>query len=332
MKKIVITGADGFIGSHLVEKMVALGYEVHALVLYNALGSYGWLDHIDPVVKSSIRVSLGDIRDAAFVDSLVLGCDAVMHLAALIAIPYSYINPSAYVQTNVIGTLNLLQAVTKQGIEKMMHTSTSEVYGTAQFVPITEQHPLNAQSPYAASKIAADQFALSFYRSFKTPVAIVRPFNTYGPRQSVRAIIPTIIQQINAGKKNIELGAVTPTRDFSFVEDTVNGMIAVFQSSRSIGEVINLGSGFEISIKETADIIAQAMGVTVNVSSVENRVRPKLSEVDRLHASIEKAKALLEWSPHYAGLDGFSRGIKATVEWFSQEKNTQHFHDRNYIV
>ncbi|PRC91483.1 NAD-dependent 4,6-dehydratase LegB [Solimicrobium silvestre] len=321
MTKLLITGADGFIGSHLTEALVRAGHDVRAFVLYNSFNSWGWLDRCDADVKGKFEVFAGDIRDPHGVRTAMQGCDSVLHLAALIAIPYSYHSPATYIDTNITGTLNVVQAARDLGISKVIHTSTSEVYGTAQFVPITEQHPLEGQSPYSASKIGADQLAMSFYRSFGTPVSIVRPFNTYGPRQSARAVIPTIIIQIANGQRKIKLGAVHPTRDFNYVSDTVNGFIAALNSAQSIGEVINLGSNFEISIGATASTIAEVMGVEIEVISDEQRLRPEKSEVERLWAANDKAQKLLGWSPKYGGLDGLKRGLQETVAWFNDTSN-----------
>ncbi len=259
-KKILVTGADGFIGSHLTEELVRQGHSVRAFVLYNSFNSWGWLDNAEPEVRRSLDVFAGDIRDPHGVKTAMKGCDVVMHLAALIAIPYSYHSPDTYVDTNVKGTLNIVQAARELGVQKLVHTSTSEVYGTAKFVPITEDHPLQGQSPYSASKIGADQIAMSFFNSFNTPVSIIRPFNTYGPRQSARAIIPTVITQIASGQRVLKLGALHPTRDFNFITDTVRGFIAVAESDRSIGEVINIGSNFEVSIGDTVKMISESHG------------------------------------------------------------------------
>jgi NAD dependent epimerase/dehydratase len=317
-RKVLVTGADGFIGSHLTEALVRLGCEVRALVFYNSFNSWGWLDHSPREVREALDVFACDIRDPHGVREATRGCDIVMHLAALIAIPYSYHSPDTYVDTNVKGTLNVVQAARDLGVEKVIHTSTSEVYGTARFVPITEDHPLQAQSPYSATKIGADQIALSFYASFGTPVAVIRPFNTYGPRQSARAVIPTIIAQIASGKRDISLGALHPTRDFSYVADTVGGFIAVARSSQSIGEVINIGSNYEISIGDTGRLIADVMGVAVDFRQDTARLRPEKSEVERLWADNGKASRLTGWLPSYAGQDGLRRGLIETVEWFTR--------------
>ncbi len=331
-KKILVTGADGFIGSHLTEHLVRMGCEVRALVYYNSFGSWGWLDHVPREVKDHIDIFLGDVRDPHGVKTAMQGCDVVLHLAALIGIPYSYHSPDAYVDTNIRGTLNIVQAARELGVEKIVHTSTSEVYGTAQFVPITEAHPLQGQSPYSASKIGADQIAMSFYNSFATPVSIIRPFNTFGPRQSARAIIPTIITQIASGAKQIKLGALHPTRDFTFVQDTVRGFVAVAESDDSIGEVINIGSNFEISMQETAQLIAETMAVDVAFVQDAVRLRPGKSEVERLWADNRKAYALTQWQPSYAGRDGFKRAIAETIPWFVQRDNLNHYKSSVYHI
>jgi len=319
--RILVTGADGFIGSHLVEALVRQGYEVRAFTLYNSFSSWGWLDHCATDVLGKFEVFQGDVRDPNGVRTAMKGCDAVLHLAALIAIPYSYHSPDTYIDTNVKGTLNVLQAARDLGVSRLVHTSTSEVYGTARFVPITEEHPLQGQSPYSASKIAADQLAYSFYASFDLPVIIARPFNTYGPRQSVRAVIPTIITQIASGKRQIKLGAVTPTRDFNYVQDTVSGFIATLHADTGVGQVINLGSNFEISIGDTVRTIAEVMDVEVDIRTDEQRLRPEKSEVERLWASNAKAREVIGWQPAYGGLDGFRRGLQHTVNWFKEPGN-----------
>ena len=324
-KKILVTGADGFIGSHLTEMLVRQGYNVRAFVLYNSFNSWGWLDESPKEIKAELEVFAGDVRDSHGVKKAMEGCDCVLNLAALIAIPYSYHSPDTYIDTNVKGALNIVQAARDLGVAKVVQTSTSEVYGTAQFVPITEEHPLQGQSPYSASKIGADQIALSFYRSFETPVAVIRPFNTYGPRQSARAVIPTIITQIASGKRRIKLGALSPTRDFNYVKDTARGFISVMNSDKSVGEVINIGSNFEVSIGDTAKIIAEAMGVEIEIECEEERLRPEKSEVNRLWADNSKAKRLLGWEPDYGGRDGFRRGLKETAEWFTNPDNLKRY-------
>jgi NAD dependent epimerase/dehydratase len=323
--KILVTGADGFIGSHLTEALVRAGHDVRAFVLYNSFNSWGWLDRCDPQIKGRFEVFAGDIRDPHGVRTAMEGCDKVLHLAALIAIPYSYHSPDTYVDTNIKGTLNVLQAARQLNVSKVVHTSTSEVYGTARFVPITEEHPLQGQSPYSASKIGADQIALSFFSSFQTPVAVLRPFNTYGPRQSARAVIPTIITQIASGRRRIKLGAVHPTRDFSFVDDTVRGFIAALDSGETIGTVTNIGSGFEISIGDTAQCIAGLMGADIEIEGESQRLRPAASEVERLFASYEKAERLMRWAPAYGGREGFERGLRKTIDWFTQAGNLESY-------
>lgn len=330
--KILVTGADGFIGSHLVEKLVAEGYDVRAFVLYNSFNSWGWLESVPAHVRASLDVFAGDIRDPHGVRNAVQGCSAVLHLAALIAIPYSYYSPATYVETNILGTLNVLQAARDLQLAKFVHTSTSEVYGTARRVPITEDHPLQGQSPYSASKIGADQLALSFHCSFATPVAVIRPFNTYGPRQSARAIIPTVITQIASGKRELNLGALAPTRDFNFIEDTVRGFIAVLESPSAIGEVINIGSNFEISIGDLVTEIARAMDVGVTITAEESRLRPRASEVERLWADNAKAARLLDWRPDYGGLDGLRRGLAKTIPWFQSEANLRLYKSDRYNI
>ena len=324
-RKILVTGADGFIGSHLTESLVRQGYDVKAFVLYNSFNSWGWLDCCAPDVAGKFEVFSGDIRDPHGVREAMKGCDTVMHLAALIAIPYSYHSPDTYVDTNVKGTLNIVQAARELGVKKVVNTSTSEVYGTAQFVPITEAHPLQGQSPYAATKIGADQIAMSFYNAFDTPVATIRPFNTYGPRQSARAFIPTVITQIANDKRRINLGALHPTRDFNFVMDTVRGFISIAESEQSVGEVINIGSNFEISMGDTVQMIAEIMGVDIEIETDEVRLRPEKSEVDRLWADNSKAKKLTGWEPAYGGREGFKRGLTETITWFTDSENLKNY-------
>ena len=332
MKKVLITGADGFIGSHVTESLVREGYSVRAFVMYNSFNSWGWLDQVSVETKKSIEIFAGDIRDPHGVNDAMRGCDAVLHLAALIAIPYSYHSPDTYIDTNVKGTLNVLQAARELGVKRVIHTSTSEVYGTAQFVPITEEHPLQGQSPYSASKIGADQLAYSFYSSFNLPVVIARPFNTYGPRQSARAIIPTVITQIANGAKQLKLGTITPTRDFSYVQDTVNAFIATLKSDNALGEVVNFGSNFEISIADIVALIAEQMNAKIEITADIERMRPAKSEVERLWADNSKAKKLFGWSPAFAGRDGLARGIQETISWFAQPENLRHYKSDVYNV
>ena len=321
MKKILVTGADGFIGSHLTETLVRQGYDVRAFIFYNSFNSWGWLDTVSKAVKDSLEIFSGDIRDPFGVKTAMTGCTDVLHLAALIAIPYSYHSPATYIDTNVIGTLNVVQAAKDLGVNRVIHTSTSEVYGTAKFVPMSENHPLQGQSPYSASKIGADQIAMSYYNSFNTPVVIIRPFNTYGPRQSARAVIPTIIIQIANGNHKIKLGSLHPTRDFNYVGDTVKGFIAALNSDNIFGEVINIGSGYEVSISDTVKIISNEMNVDVDVTQDEYRLRPENSEVDRLFSDNSKAKQILGWTPDFAEIDGFKIGLSKTIDWFSKSDN-----------
>lgn len=330
--KVLVTGADGFIGSHLIEALVNSGHDVRAFVLYNSFNSWGWLDHSSKTVRKNLDVFAGDIRDPNGVRTAMKDCDAVLHLAALIAIPYSYHSPDTYVDTNVKGTLNVLQAARDLGVKRVIHTSTSEVYGTARFVPITEEHPLQGQSPYSASKIGADQLAYSFYASFNLPVVIARPFNTYGPRQSARAVIPTIITQVANGQRQIKLGAVSPTRDFNFVKDTVAGFIAALEGNGGLGEVINFGSNFEISIGDTVQLIAEVMNKEIEIVTDETRLRPENSEVERLWADNSKAKQLLNWQPAYGGREGFMRGLTETAEWFLNPANLAAYKADRYNI
>jgi len=330
LRKVLVTGAAGFIGSHLTEELVRKNFSVRAFVHYNSLGSHGWLDSSPREIREQLEVFSGDIRDPNGVRTALKGCDAVFHLAALIAIPYSYHSPDTYVETNIRGTLNVLQAARDWDISHVLHTSTSEVYGTAQFVPITEEHMLQGQSPYSASKIGADQLALSFERSFGTPVTVVRPFNTYGPRQSARAVIPTIITQIAAGQRVVKLGSIHPTRDFNFVTDTVAGFVAALGSKAGIGEVISVGSGFEISIGDVARLIAELMGAKIEIEQDTVRLRPERSEVDRLLASNAKAQRLLGWSPQLSGVDGLRNGLEQTIAWFTKNENLSRYRESVY--
>ena len=330
--RILVTGADGFIGSHLTETLVRQGAKVRAFCLYNSFGTRGHLDRLDEDVRAEIDFFTGDIRDSGSARAAVQGCTTVLHLAALIAIPYSYAAPESYVDTNVNGTLNLLTAAKELGVRKFVQTSTSEVYGTAQYVPIDEKHPLNAQSPYAATKVGADQMALAFQRSFGLPVAVIRPFNTFGPRQSARAVLPTIITQIASGKNEIRLGNLKATRDFCYVKDTVAGFLAVMRSDKAIGEVTNVGSDFEVSIGDAAAIIAELMGREIDIRVDEERLRPDASEVERLWASTEKAKTLTDWRPQYAGREGFKRGLNETIAWFKDPRNLAGYDPTRYQV
>lgn len=332
LRKVLVTGAAGFIGSHLTEELVRGNFSVRAFVHYNSLSSYGWLDTSPREIRDNLEVFAGDIRDPNGVRTAMKGCDAVLHLAALIAIPFSYHSPDTYIETNIRGTLNVLQAARDLDVSHVLHTSTSEVYGTAQFVPITEDHMLQGQSPYSASKIGADQLALSFERSFGTPVTVVRPFNTYGPRQSARAVIPTIITQIAAGQRAIKLGSIHPTRDFNFVADTVGGFLAALETKAGVGEVINIGNGFEISIGDTARLIAELMGAEIEIQQDAVRLRPERSEVDRLWASNAKAQELLGWSPRFAGIEGLRKGLEQTISWFTKNENLSCYRTNAYTL
>lgn len=330
--KILVTGADGFIGSHVVEELVRQGRPVRAFVQYNSFGHWGWLDTVPESIWDALEVVAGDVRDALSVRDAVAGCDRILHLAALISIPYSYRAPDSYVDTNIRGTLNVVQAAREQGVTKVVVTSTSEVYGSAQFVPINERHPLVGQSPYAATKIAADQMALSYFLSYGTPVTVVRPFNTFGPRQSMRAIIPTVIVQLLRGTRKLRLGALEPRRDLTFVTDTARGLIAGLDSAHSTGEVINLGTGFDISIGELSALIADLMNVKIEIARDEARVRPAASEVERLNADNSKARELIGWSPELSGLAGLRTGLERTIRWFSEPANRARYPREDYAV
>ncbi|WP_288349392.1 NAD-dependent 4,6-dehydratase LegB [uncultured Thalassospira sp.] len=332
MTNVFVTGADGFIGSHLVELLVRNGYRVKALSYYNAFGRSGWLDNVSADIRSEIELVSGDICDAAAMTEYTKGQDAILHLAALIGIPYSYVAANSYVNTNIAGTINLLQAARHHQIQRFVHTSTSEVYGTARFVPITEEHPLQPQSPYSASKISADSMAESFHRSFGLPLVILRPFNTYGPRQSTRAVIPTIITQLASGQREIKLGATHPTRDFNYVEDTARAFVAALQADAAIGHTVNASSNFEISVGDTAATIADIMNVDMKILSDDVRQRPAKSEVERLWGCNKKAEKLLGWRPEFGGEDGLRRGLEKTVEWFSDPVNLAMFKADGYGI
>ncbi len=332
-KKITVTGAEGFIGSHLVERLVNQGFEVKALVNYNFQNNWGWLDHIDLNIKKNIEVVLGDVRDNNLINDLVKGSDYVFNLAALIGIPYSYNAPKSYLDTNVEGLLNIMNAVKKENNCKIIHTSTSEVYGSARFVPMTEEHPLNAQSPYAASKIAADQLALSFHKSFDLPVSIIRPFNTYGPRQSLRAIIPSIITQYIDNKiKNIKLGNTNVTRDFTHISDTVDGFVSVISAKNIFGEIINLGSGTETKIKDILNMVSELTNIKKKIITEKARVRNPASEVKRLCSSNKKAKKLLNWKPIFSTKAKFKEKIYETIRWYGESENLKKFKTDIYNI
>lgn len=322
----LITGADGFIGSHLTELLVKEGYKVKALAQYNSFNSWGWLEEVD--CRKDIEVFSGDVRDPHYCRYITKNVDIVFHLAALIAIPYSYIAPDSYVDTNVKGTLNICQAALENGAQRVIHTSTSEVYGTAQYVPIDEQHPLQPQSPYSASKIGADAMAMSFFSAFDLPVTIARPFNTYGPRQSARAVIPTIISQIASGQRQIKLGDVSPTRDFNYVTDTCRGFLALARCDKAVSEVVNIGSNFEISVGDTLNLIRELMGSDVEFLADTQRLRPGKSEVFRLCCDNSKIRALTGFEPAYTIRDG----LQATVEWFIRPENLARYKAEVYNV
>ena len=326
MKNVLITGADGFIGSHLAELLVKEGYSVKALSQYNSFNNWGWLEDID--VLKQIEVLNGDVRDPHYCKYITKNVDMVFHLAALIAIPYSYVAPDSYVDTNVKGTLNICQAALENGVERVIHTSTSEVYGTAQYVPIDEKHPLQAQSPYSASKIGADAMAMSFYNAFELPLSIARPFNTYGPRQSARAVIPTIITQIASGEKQIKLGDVTPTRDFNYVADTCRGFLEIAKSDKTVGEVVNIGSNYEISVGDTLNLIRELMGSDVEFVSDEQRLRPGKSEVFRLWCDNKKLIELTGFSPEYS----LRQGMQQTISWMLKPENLAKYKAHIYNI
>ncbi|PPD21369.1 MAG: NAD-dependent dehydratase [Methylobacter sp.] len=326
MPKALVTGADGFIGSHLTEMLVAQGYTVKALAQYNSFNSWGWLDSI--ACLDAVEVVTGDVRDPHFCKLLTRDTEVIFHLAALIAIPYSYVAPDSYVDTNIKGTLNICQAAKENGVSRVIHTSTSEVYGSARYVPIDEQHPLQPQSPYSASKIAADAMAMSFYNAFNLPLTVARPFNTFGPRQSARAVIPTIISQIAAGKKQIQLGDVSPTRDFNYVEDTCRGFIALAEAENTIGETVNIGSGREISVFDTLNLIKQSMAGDVEFIVDEQRLRPEKSEVSRLCCDNRKIRMLTGFEPQV----GLEEGLQRTIAWFLNPDNLKHYKADLYNV
>lgn len=326
MKNVLVTGADGFIGSHLVELLVKEGYGVKAMSQYNSFNNWGWLEDVNCI--DSIEVLQGDVRDPHYCKKVVKNVDIVFHLAALIAIPYSYVAPDSYVDTNIKGTLNICQAALENGIERVIHTSTSEVYGTAQYVPIDESHPMQAQSPYSASKIGADAMAMSFFNAFNLPVTIARPFNTYGPRQSARAVIPTIITQIANGIKQIKLGDVSPTRDFNFVTDTCRGFLALARCNEAIGKTVNIGSNFEISIESTLRMIRDIMGSDVEFLVDDERLRPGKSEVFRLWCDNSMIHALTGFEPAY----DLRCGLQETIEWFRKPTNLAKYKANIYNV
>jgi NAD dependent epimerase/dehydratase len=325
-KKVLVTGADGFIGSHLVELLVEKGYSVRALSQYNSFNNWGWLE--DMKCLADVEVVTGDVRDPFFCQKMTEGVEMIYHLAALIAIPYSYVAPQSYVDTNVNGTVNICKAALQNGVKRVIHTSTSEVYGTAQYVPIDEKHPLQPQSPYSASKISSDMMAMSFYNSFKLPLTIARPFNTYGPRQSARAVIPTIISQLAQGQKSIQLGDVTPTRDFNYVSDTCRGFVALAESESTMGQVVNIGSNYEISIGDTFSLIKKLMKVDADFKVDEQRIRPDKSEVHRLWCDNRLIKKLTSYEPQVR----IEEGLAKTIDWFLNSDNLKKYKAHIYNV
>jgi len=331
-KKILITGGSGFIGSHLAERCIELGHKVKVIAPYNIENSYGWIDNFKDNYKKKTDVVLGDVNDYNFVKKETKNFDVIYHLAALISIPYSYKSPKSYLQTNINGTYNILEAAKENNIGLVVNTSTSEVYGSAQYTPIDEEHPLNAQSPYAATKIAADHLTLSYFRSFGVPVVVLRPFNTFGPRQSQRAAIPAIINQILDGNEKIKLGNIKTSRDFTFVSDTVEGYIKLINNKNCIGEVINLGNGISFTIKETVEEIAKLMNKDIKIILDKTRLRPKKSEVNLLLSNNKKAKKILKWRPKYNGKKGFIKGLRETIEWFRIPENLKHYKQKNYNI
>lgn len=330
--KVFLSGAEGFIGSHLAASLGEAGHEVTAYVLYNSFGTAGWLDHSGFLRRDAIRVVPGDVRDADSLQSAMVGQEVVLHLAALIAIPYSYQAPRSYIETNVIGTMNVMEAARRAGVSRVVHTSTSEVYGTAQYVPIDEKHPLVGQSPYSASKIGADQVAHSYWSSFSVPVTTVRPFNTYGPRQSQRAFIPSVIVQLLSGAESISLGSLSPTRDLTFVTDTAEGFRALAEGTGGLGEVFNMGSGFEISMGEVVEMLCEISGRKVAVAEDPARVRPENSEVERLWSDSSKIESAFGWKPSHAGRDGLYRGLEKTYAWFRDNSDAAGYDPKRYVV
>lgn len=330
--KVFVTGAEGFIGSHAVGSLLAAEEEVTAFTLYSSFGKAGWLGGSDFSGQSGLRIISGDVRDADLLQSAIAGHDVVIHLAALIAIPYSYQAPRSYIETNVIGTMNVLEAARRAGVSRVVHTSTSEVYGTAQYVPIDERHPLVGQSPYSASKISADQVAHSYWSSFGVPVTTVRPFNTYGPRQSQRAFIPSVIVQMLSGAGSISLGSLTPTRDLTFVTDTAEGFRTVAEGTGGLGEVFNMGSGFEISMAEVVEMLVEISGRRVTVTEDPDRVRPENSEVERLWSDSSKIAAEFGWKPEHGGRDGLYRGLEKTYAWFRDNSAEAGYDAKRYVV
>tara|TARA_B100001123_G_C15149741_1_gene963033 strand:+ start:159 stop:1154 length:996 start_codon:yes stop_codon:yes gene_type:complete len=330
--KILITGSEGFIGSHLTERLVKKGYSVHCFVHYNSFGNLGWINSFSNEIKKNIKIFQGDLRDLETVKRATKGTKIILHLASLIGIPYSYIAPKSYIETNIIGTMNVLQAAIDEGIQKVIHTSTSEVYGSAKYVPIDELHPIIGQSPYSASKIGADNIALSYYHSFDLPVTILRPFNAYGPRQSLRAVIPTIISQMISNKSSLKIGSLDTTRDFNYVDDITYAFELALKNKKSNGEIINIGSGFEISIKDLIKEISELMNKRIKIISDKKRIRPKKSEVNRLLADNKKAKEILNWETKYKNLDGLRKGLIQTIQWFKSNEYINNNQSKEYNI
>lgn len=330
--KILVTGADGFIGSHLVQELVAKGHRVTALSQYNSFNLHGWLDFLPPKTREKIALVTGDIRDAAFISETVKGHDRVAHLAALIAIPYSYSAPASYLETNAFGTLNVLEACRVHEIERLIHTSTSEVYGSAQYVPIDEKHPIVGQSPYSASKIAGDQLAYSYWSSFSVPVTTIRPFNAYGPRQSQRAFIPSVIVQLLGGLPEIRLGSLEPTRDLTFVKDTVRGFVLAIESDRGVGETFNMGTGFEVSMRKVVEMLCEISGQSPVVISDSDRIRPESSEVVRLCSDSSRMAQTFGWEPVFADRQGLFQGLEATYDWYRANQTITGFDATKFVV
>ena len=330
--RVFVTGAEGFIGSHVMDALLKGGHQVTAYVLYNSFNSAGWLDRDDVASNSELQIIPGDIRDADSVQAAVGGHDVVIHLASLVAIPYSYQAPRSYLETNAVGTLNVMEAARRAGVSRIVHTSTSEVYGSAQYVPIDEKHPLVGQSPYSASKISADQISHSYWASFGLPVVTLRPFNAYGPRQSQRAFIPSVVVQLLNGAQELSLGSLTPTRDLTFVEDTAAGFVAAAMSDKGCGEVFNMGSGFEISMADVVDRIAAIAGVDTRITEDSSRVRPEASEVERLWSDSSKMAETFGWEPAHGGLEGFDRGLEKTYEWFRNNYTRAGYDATKYVV
>ncbi len=327
---ILVTGSEGFIGSHLTEKLVKKGYKVKAFSLYNFNNSNGWLDSLDKKILKEIEIVNGDIRDLSYLLKITKKVDIILNLAALISIPYSYKAPYSNIESNILGSYNILEASKINNIDKIIMTSSSEVYGTAQKIPIDENHPINPQSPYAASKVAADKISLSYFRSFQLPVSIIRPFNTFGPRQSLRAIIPSIISQIVSGRNTVNIGNLSPKRDFTFIDDTVEAFLLSIKSKKIIGEEVNLGNGFEVSVNQILKILREDFNLKFRIKIKEERIRPKKSEVYRLIASNKKAKKLLNWSPRHKGLNGFKKGLYKTIDWYRD--NLEYFKVDDYNI